>query len=145
MVASWQSQGQTGTVLGVQVGKGNGTTAPEQYIAYHSNNTANPTPIEAGETTFFKNLLTGLFCRIADFNPTRTCYSKGMICDQASETTASIITYTGTGLAYNGEPLVQAWDTGTLLLTRDPACSKPGGEFVSFPPGGLAPFGAAAS
>jgi hypothetical protein len=117
------------------VGKGNGTTPPEMYIAYHPGNEDNPTPINAGETTIFKNIETGLWCRLAPFTPQTTCNTQGMLCDQASPAKATILTYTGNGLTYNGVPLVQLPVSGTLVLRSDPQCGAPGGEKLTFPPG----------
>jgi hypothetical protein len=46
------------------VGRSDGSTAPEQYIAYHPDNAANTAPIKPGETMVLRNLQTGLFCRL---------------------------------------------------------------------------------
>ena len=48
---------------------------------------------------------------------------------------ASILTYTGTGLSYMGVPLVQLPESGTLVLSSDPACKlPPDGDKFTFPP-----------
>jgi hypothetical protein len=117
------------------VGKGNGTTPPEMYTAYHPGNEDNPTPINAGETTIFKNIETNKYCRLAPMVPQGGCNTQGMLCDQLEPSTATILTYTGTGLAYNGVPLVQLPGSGTLVLRNDPKCGEPGGDKLVFPPG----------
>ncbi len=127
------------------IGKGNGTTPPEMYTAYHPGNEDNPTPINAGETTIFKNIETGLWCRLAPFTPQTTCLTRGMLCDQSSPSSATVLTYTGDGLTYNGVPLVQQPVTRTLVLSSDPACSEPGGEKFKFPPSKHQPGGCARS
>ena len=63
-----------------------------------------------------------------------SCATMGVICDQDSIANASILTYTGTGMSYNGVPLVQSPNTNTLLLSADPACTVPGGDKLTFPP-----------
>jgi hypothetical protein len=43
------------------VGNGNGTTPPEQYLAFHANNIGNTiNPIKPGETTLLQNVQTGM-------------------------------------------------------------------------------------
>jgi hypothetical protein len=61
----------------------------------------------------------------------------GVICDQDTIAGASILTYTGTGMTYNGVPLVQSPISHTLILSADPACTVPGGDKISFPPAAL--------
>ncbi len=117
------------------VGKGNGTSPPEMYTAYHPGNEDDPTPINAGETTILKNVETEKYCRLAPLVPQTTCNTQGMLCDQLEPSTATILTYTGTGLAYNGVPLVQLPVTGTLVLSSDRKCREPGGDKFTFPPG----------
>ncbi len=46
------------------VGQGDGSTAPEQYIAYHPGNTGSTVPIYPGQTAILRNLQTGLFCHL---------------------------------------------------------------------------------
>jgi hypothetical protein len=117
------------------VGNGNGTTPPEQYIAYHAGNEDNPSPIKPGQTTIFQNVETGMWCRLAPFTPQQGCNTQGMLCDQESSATATVLTYTGLGLIYGGVALVQQPGTKTLVLSNDPACSVPDGDRLTFPPG----------
>ncbi len=42
--------------------------------------------------------------------------------------------YTGSGLKFNGVPMVQLPGTGTLVLSGDPACKTPDGDKFTFPP-----------
>jgi hypothetical protein len=63
-----------------------------------------------------------------------SCATQGVLCDQDSTAAATILTYTGSGLSYQGTPLVQSPGSGTLLLSADPACSVAGGDKLTFPP-----------
>ena len=65
------------------------------------------------------------------------CTAEGLLFDQASAATASNLTYTGTGLSYNGVPLVQAPGSNALVASSDPACSVPDGGLLSFSPAAL--------
>ncbi len=122
------------------VGTGIGITPPEQYVAYRPANNIDPTPIQPGETTIFKNQETRKWCRLAPFTPSTTCLTQGMLCDQDSPGTATVFTYTGTGLQVGGVPMVQEATTGSLVLTSEPTCSDPGGEKLVFPPGRPLPY-----
>jgi hypothetical protein len=117
------------------ISKGNGTTYPEMYIPYRPANLSDPTLIQPGEKTFFKNVETNKWCRLAPFSPQTQCETFGMVCDQEQVTGASLITYTGLGLSYYGTPLVQEPGTGVLTLSSNPNCSEPNGDKFSFPPG----------
>ncbi len=44
-----------------------------------------------------------------------------MLCDQTSPTTASVLTYTGSGLSFQGVPLVHSPGSVTLLLANSSA------------------------
>jgi hypothetical protein len=55
----------------------------------------------------------------------------GMVCDQPSAATATAMTYTGNGLAYNGTPLVAAAPGQPLLLSN--TTSAPANT-LTFPP-----------
>ena len=111
---------------------------PEVYTAYRPANPADPTPIKPGETTQLKNTQTGKYCRLEELpagyvSPT-TCNTQGVICDQDTIATATILTYTGSGLAYNGVPLVEVPPSRTLVLSSDAACTVPDGDKLTFPP-----------
>ena len=114
---------------------------PEIYTAFRPANPNDPTPIQPGETTQLKNTQTGKYCRLAQLAPgivsPATCNTQGVICDQDTIATATILTYTGSGLSYNGVPLVEAAPSKTLVLTADPACTVPGGDKLAFPPATL--------
>ena len=121
------------------MGDGDGTTPPEQYVAYHSD-PLDPSLIMPGDTCIFKNVQTGLYCRLAPYpaGGSNTCLTEGVLCDKSKVEDATVITYTGTGLSYNGVPLVQTPITNTLVLSSDPTCKVPSGELIYFPPGGEA-------
>jgi hypothetical protein len=63
-----------------------------------------------------------------------SCATQGVLCDQDSAANAAILTYTGTGMSYQGTPLVLSPVTRTLLLSADPACTSPTGGLFTFPP-----------
>ena len=102
------------------VGSGNGTTPPEMFLAYHAGNTSDKNPIEPGQTTLLQNAETGMWCQLRPL-PSNTSQI-GMICDQPTSATATVMTYTGDGLAYNGERLVATGGPGTPLLLE---CTSP--------------------
>ena len=138
---------------------------PEVYNAYRPANPADPTLIQPGETTQLRNVQTGKYCRLAQLPSTypmaaarltkstgnsagitakrglmqapSSCATQGVICDQDTIATATILTYTGSGLSYNGVPLVQSPPSKTLVLSSDPACTVPNGAVLSFPPATL--------
>ncbi len=111
---------------------------PELYTAFRPSSPADPTPIQPGETAQLMNQQTGKYCRVERFpagyiSPT-TCNTQGIICDQDTLTTATILTYTGYGISYNGVPLVQVPPSNTLVLSADPACTVVNGDKFTFPP-----------
>ncbi len=117
---------------------------PEIYTAFRPANPNDPTPIQPGETTQLKNTQTGKYCRLAQLAPgivsPATCNTQGVICDQDTIATATVLTYTGSGLSYNGVPLVEVPPSKTLVLSSDPACTVPGGDKLTFPPAILCEF-----
>ena len=92
-----------------------------------------------------RNVETGKFCRLAavpaqlalQLGAPKACATQSMLCDLNSPADATVFTYTGAGLKYNGVPLVQT-PSRTLVLSSDPACSIPGGDQMGFPPAALA-------
>ena len=133
---------------------------PEVYFAYHPSAPADTSPIDPGETAQLKNAQTGKYCRVTQLPsgyPLNTpvgsastatgsrhllqtpssCATQGVICDQDTIATASILTYTGSGMTYNGVPLVQSPISKTLLVSADPACTVSGGSIMTFPPATL--------
>lgn len=120
-----------------RVGTGTGTTPPEQFVFFHPDQPLDPSPISQNETTVFKNVHTGLWCRLAPYTSraSSACSTQGVLCDQGAAADATVLTYTGTGLSFNGVPLVKEPGSATLLLSADPACATPGGEIFTFPPG----------
>jgi hypothetical protein len=142
---------------------------PEVFWAFHPSNPADPSPIDPGETAQFRNAQTGKYCRIAQLpagyilsqpvsaldteassagarhllqTPT-SCATQGIVCDLDTIAGATILTYTGSGLSFNGVPLVQSPVSKTLLLSANPACTAPGGDRITFPPAILCEHGGA--
>ncbi len=99
------------------VGGGSGTTPPEQYLAYHADNTGDRSPIEPGQTLRLQSAETGMWCQLRPLPSNAT--QIGMICDQLSPDTATVMTYTGDGLSYNGVRLVATGGPGTTLLLEN--------------------------
>jgi hypothetical protein len=97
-------------------GTGNGTTKPEQYRAYDPTTLNDPTPILPGETAILRSEETGLYCQLRPTPENATQIA--MYCDQASPSTATPVTYTGSGLSYNGVPLVSTGPDTPLLLAN---------------------------
>jgi hypothetical protein len=111
---------------------------PETYIASRPGDPTSPTPIQPGETAQLRSAQTGKYCRLAQlpagYVSPATCNTQGILCDQDSLATATILTYTGTGMSYSGVPLVVLPPSMTLVLSADPACTVPDGDKLTFPP-----------
>ena len=116
-------------------GSGDGSTAPEQYRAYDPTNLADTSPIQAGDTAILRSEETGLYCQLRR-TPTNATQI-AMYCDQASPATATVMTYTGSGLSYNGIPLVSTGPGTPLLLANTTAVPVPAtGDQLTFTPAG---------
>ena len=117
------------------LGTGNGTSPPEIYTAHHPDNIASSVPIKPGETTIMQSSQTGLYCQLRGL-PSNSS-QLGMFCDQATAATATVMTYTGSGLSYQGQPLVASGPLAPLLLANT-TTSTPGSkdDNLSFPPAG---------
>jgi hypothetical protein len=102
------------------VGSGNGTSLPEQYVAYTPSNLASTAPVQPGDTAILRSRLTGQFCKLA----TLPSGKQGMVCDQATAATATVFKYTGSGLEYNNQPLV-ATGAGQPLVLAGSGASSP--------------------
>ena len=98
------------------VGSGNGSTAPEQYVAYHASNTSERSPVQPGQTTYLQSEQTGMWCRLVPSPSNAT--QIGMVCDQPTSATAVAFTYTGDGLAVDGIQLVAGGPGQPLLLAN---------------------------
>jgi hypothetical protein len=98
------------------VGSGNGSSAPEQYKAYHFPDTGDRSPLEPGQPALLQSVQTGMWCRLAP-NPSNAT-QLGMVCDQPTAATALAFKYTGDGLAVDGVPLVSPGPGQPLLLAN---------------------------
>ena len=98
------------------MGNGTGLTPAEQYTAYSPGNLSSTTPIQPGQTTILKSALTGLYCELqpSPANSSQTV----MVCDLATAAGASVMTYTGSGLSYQGQALVPNGAGGQLVLAN---------------------------
>ena len=120
-------------------GSGNGSTAPEQYRAYDPTNLADTSPIQPGDTTILRSEETGLYCQL---RPTPTNATQlAVYCDQPLSN-ATVLTYTGSGLTYNGIPLVSTGPNQPLLLANTTSVAPAASDAqLSFPPAGETPHG----
>ncbi len=120
--------------VGVDDGK---DEPPEIYIAYRPGALDDTTPIPPGGTAQLRNLQTGKWCRLAtltaDVLVPKSCGDQGILCDQDSPSSATVLTYTGTGMSYNGVPLVPVPPSSTLVLLLGSSCAPPGSEQLTFP------------
>jgi hypothetical protein len=122
------------------VGSGSSTSDPAAMFAYRPGKPTDTTPIRPGETVQLQSQGTGKYCKLAQLpaglaSPS-TCNTQGLICDQDSIAGgATALAYTGTGLSYNGVPLVASPPSNTLVLSSDPVCTVPdGGNQLTIPP-----------
>ncbi len=76
---------------------GDGTTAPEQFIPARPDGRSDP--IQPGEAMQLQSVQTGMWCRVVS-----KAGQQQIACDQPTRATATPLTYTGRGLAYNGAP-----------------------------------------
>lgn len=100
-------------------GNGDGSSLAEQYVAYNPGNLASSDPVQLGQTAILRSRLTGKFCKLTLLPGSS---QQGMVCDQDSEATATVFTYTGIGLSYNNQPLVAGGPGQPLVL---PAAGSP--------------------
>lgn len=108
------------------MGNGTGVSPPERYSAYHPSNLTDTRFIRPGNSTLLKNHATSKFCRLAlgqvvgrrggGSRQVASCGSQGMVCDQDSAAGATVLTYTGAGLSYDGVALTVLPGSGTLVL-----------------------------
>lgn len=58
------------------------------------------------------------------------CFTQGLVCDQPTASTN--FTFTGEGMAYQGQPMVQSYNTYTLLFSNISSCTLVGGDVYVF-------------
>jgi hypothetical protein len=95
-------------------GTGAGTSTPEQFKAVSPTDPTSIIPIQPGDTAILRSEQTGLYCCLATL-PTG---EMGMVCDQATIATATTFTYTGSGLAVDGVPMVATSAGAPLVLAN---------------------------
>jgi hypothetical protein len=115
-------------------GPGNGSAAPEQYVAYHAPGTGNLSPVQPGQTTYLQSEQTGMWCRLVPSPSNAT--QIGMVCDQPTSATAVAFTYTGDGLAVDGIKLVAPGPGQPLMLanTTTAPITSPTADNLTFVP-----------
>ncbi len=94
---------------------GSGATAPETFTAVDPSAPNSISPIQPGGTTLLQSTQTGMYCRLATLSPGT---EQGMVCDQPTAATATPFTYTGSGLSYQGVPLVSPGPGAPLVLAN---------------------------
>lgn len=95
------------------IGSGSGSTPPEQFYAFNPANTADNAPIQSGHAVILRSQQTGMYCRMAAMP---SAGQQGMVCDAATPAAAASLTFTGSGLAFNGVPLSATGPSQTLVL-----------------------------
>lgn len=90
-----------------------GTSTTEQFVLQPVNGSTTVERIMPGEQTIIKSVETGMYCRLATFDDGQ----QGVLCDVSSISQATPLTYTGTGLAYGGQPLAAGGAGQPLLVT----------------------------
>jgi hypothetical protein len=78
---------------------GDGTSAPDQFVAYRPDNGGSP--IMPGEPMYLQSMQTGKFCRVVLFGG-----QQRVACDQSSTEGAAQLVYTGSGASYNNQPFI---------------------------------------
>lgn len=92
-------------------------------------------PIQPGETAILQNQQTGQYCQLRGL-PSNSS-QMGMFCDQPTPSTATVMTYTGSGLSYQSQPLVATGPNAPLLLANTTKVSPgPTDDNLAFPPAG---------
>jgi hypothetical protein len=77
---------------------GTGNSPAEQFILTPATGSSTA-PVLPGTTTIVQSVATGMYCRVV---PGTTATSQEIKCDQPTTATATPMTYTGSGLVYNG-------------------------------------------
>jgi hypothetical protein len=88
-----------------------GQSLAEQFTLQHISNSSGP--IYPGNYTYIKSELTGKYCRLV---PGTAPGSQVVVCDLSTTTGATPLKYTGSGLTYNGQPLLPAGNNLPLTL-----------------------------
>ena len=103
-----------------------GTSASSAFVALDPANLGSTTPLSPGSSVVLYSTETGAYCRVADMpadsNP---CTTQSLVCDAPTSAGASTLTWTGSGLSYQGTPLVQLANSTTMVFNSDPACAVP--------------------
>ncbi len=116
------------------VASGTGTTPAEQFIAIDPSAPDSISPIQPGQAAILQSVATGQYCRLATLSPGT---EQGVVCDQPTATTATPLTYTGSGLSYDGVPLVASSSGAPLVLANSTtAALGPSSDNLAFPTAG---------
>lgn len=116
--------------LHTKVGTGIGASSPEHYMAYNPANTADTTPIQAGQDIVLTSRKTGQFCKLSALPPALLtaigapsgCDLSGLYCNVATAGEATRLRYTGSGLQYQGVALRIDYKNRTLLWGASSSC-----------------------
>jgi hypothetical protein len=111
-----------------------GTSTSTMFIAQNPSNPSSTAPLSPGSSVILYSAATGAYCRVADLSTGRrrmlldssSCPTQSLVCDAPTAAGASILTWTGSGLSYQGIPYVQQPGGTTMGFTADPVCSMIG-------------------
>jgi hypothetical protein len=116
------------------MGSGSGLSPAEQFVAISPSAPNSIAPIQPGQTTILQSVATGQYCRLVTLSPST---EQGMVCDQPTAATATLLTYTGSGLSYAGVPLVASSSGAPLVLANSTSASLgPSSDDLAFPTAG---------
>ena len=85
----------------------------EQFVMQPLNGSTTATSIAPGSQTIVKSEATGKYCRVT----TLSDGTQGMLCDVSDPAQATPLTYTGSGLTYNGQPLASTSPGSALVVS----------------------------
>jgi hypothetical protein len=103
---------------------GTGGTKQEQYLAFDPADTSGMSPIQPYDTAVLQSVQTGQWCRLVPW--TANASMTGVLCDVSTPASASILTYNGDGLSYQGVDLVAVAPGQPLLLESTARAPVPG-------------------
>jgi hypothetical protein len=93
-----------------------GSNPAEQFVLT-SPSGSGTAPIVPGTSTYVQSVATGMYCRVV---PGTTANSQEIKCDQPTPATATLMTYTGSGLAYDGMTLGTSGPGKPATVNRGP-------------------------
>jgi hypothetical protein len=93
-----------------------GSNPAEQFMLTPTTGSSTA-PVLPGTSTYVQSVATGMYCRVV---PGTTANSQEIKCDQPTPATATLMTYTGSGLAYDGMTLGTSGPGKPATVNRGP-------------------------